>query len=304
MQNNKCRNCLQMLFISLITVFVITGCTKEDLSQCIDETDNTYRLFVKAYDADEREVPAEKVQDVALYVFDQDNNFLGVHPDSKLGEMVVLDYPNNLILKVVAWGNGAQGHQTMPTLTVGDKMEGAFVSLLNTTKAEIAIVQSPDDLFHGFVTLKQENSGVEHTLPMYRKTSGVTITANKLRRYANASDEDFTYVLRKTGSRIDFEGKETGEHSYYTPEASFTGNKDEFVAPLFNILTTDSNIEVDIFHGTTLVAVVANTTDGKPLKVEAGRVLNILVDFKSEITVKVEVTPWGVEYIWKEFPSF
>lgn len=306
MQNNKFRNYLQMLFISLVTAFVTTGCTKEDTSQCFEIKNYTHRLLVKAYDADGKELTAEKVKDVVLYVFDQNNSFLGLHTNAKLAHSVVLNYPNNDILKVVAWGNGSQGNQTMPTLIVGDKMETAFVSLLNTN-TEKATIQSPDDLLHGAITLKPENYEVENTLPIYRKTSGVTITANKLKRYTDASDENFTYVLRKTGSKLNFAGKEMGEPSSYLPEASFTENKDEFVAPLFNILTTTSEIEVDIFHGSTLIYTIVSTTDGEPLKVEAGRVLNILIDFKvstsPEIIVKIEITSWGVEHIWKEFPN-
>lgn len=306
MQNNKFRNYLQMLSVSLVAAFVITGCTKEDLSQCIEKPDNTYKLLVKAYDADGVELTTENVKDVALYIFDRDNKFIAIRSEAKLGQSIVLDYPNNDILKVVAWGNGSQGHQAMPTLSVGDKMETAFVSLLNT-KATMATIQSPDDLFHGSITLKPENREMKNTLPIYRKTSGVTITANKLKQHVNASDDDFTYVLRSTGNKINFEGKEAGELSNYIPKASFTENKDEFIAPLFNILTTASNIEVDIFYGTTKVATVVSAANGEPLRVEAGKVLNILIEFtgdtSADITVKVEVTPWGVEYIWKEFPN-
>lgn len=297
MQNNKYRSCLQMLFISLVAAFVTMGCTEEDISQCAPDT---YRLTVKAFDADGKELTAETVKEVSLYVFDQNKQFLGVHTQTTLGQSVELNYPAHEQLTVVAWGNGQQGHQTMPTLTVGDKMETAFVSLIQT-KAAMATVQSPDDLFHGYIALSKENLKVENQLPTYRKTSGVAITARKLRQFANANDNNFTYVLRQTGNKINFEGKEAGDCSNYIPAASFTENKDEFIAPIFNILATASDIEVDIFHGEIHVATITKAPDGTPLKVEAGKVLNILIDFTGDITVSVTVTPWGVQHVWKEF---
>lgn len=297
MQNNKSRSCLQMLFISLVTAFVITGCTKEDLSMCAP---GSYKLIVNAFDADGGELTIETVKEVSLYVFDQNKQFLGVHTDAKPGQFVELNYPDHELLTVVAWGNGMQGHQAMPTLTVGDKMEKAFVSLLQSRAAQ-ATIQSPDDLFYGSVTLTKENLTMENQLPIHRKTSGVAITARKLRQYANAADDNFTYVLRQTGDKLNFEGKEAGEFSCYNPKASFTENKDEFVAPIFNILTTTSDIEVDIFHGDIRVATILKSPDGKPLRVEAGRVLNILIDLSGDISVSVSITPWGVQQIWKEF---
>lgn len=296
MQNNKYRSCLQMLFISLVTAFVIMGCTKEDLSQC---TPDTYRLIVKAYDAQGAELTAEIVKEVTLYVFDKDKQFLGVHTDAKLNESIELNYPNHELLTVVAWGNGMQGHQTMPSLAIGDKMEMAFVSLLQT-KATMATMQSPDDLFHGAINLTKENIKTENNIPIYRKTSGISITARKLKQYANANDENFTYVLRQTANKINFEGKEAGEFSAYTPEASFD-NKQEFVAPIFNILTTSSDIEVDIFHGDIRVATILKDPSGETLNVEAGKTLNILIDFTGDISVSVSVTDWGVQQVWKEF---
>lgn len=297
MYNNKSRNCLQVLFILLVMAFVTIGCTKEDISEC---TPDTFRLTVKAYDAQGKELTVETVKEVTLYVFDQNKQFRGVHTDTKLGQSIVLDYPNHESLIVVAWGNGMQGHQTMPTLTVGDKMETAFVSL-SQTKAAMATIQSPDDLFHGVVTLTKESKKVENNIPIYRKTSSIAITARRLRQYANAGDDNFTYVLRQTGNKLSFEGNEAGELSCYKPQASFIENKDEFTAPIFNILTTDSNIEVDIFHGEIRVVTILKTPDGKPLRAEAGKVLNILIDFTGDISVSVSVTPWGVQQIWKEF---
>lgn len=255
--------------------------------------------MVKAYSAENEELDSETIKDITLYVFDRDGQFIRAHTEHVVNHSVEFNYPDHDRLTVVAWGNGAQGSQSLPTLNVGDKIEEAFVTL-SRTRASMATIQSPDDLTHGLIELTKENQNVEAVLSMSRKTSGVSLTARELKQYANASDDNFSYVLRQTGHQLDFFGNESGELSAYTPQASFDGNGD-FAAPIFNILTTSSDIEVDILHGDILVATILKTPDGKPLRVEPGKTLNIMVDFTGDISVSVSLTPWGEGQIWKDF---
>ncbi|EEC55245.1 hypothetical protein BACEGG_00538 [Bacteroides eggerthii DSM 20697] len=46
---------------------------------------------------------------------------------------------------------------------------------------------------------------------------------------------------------------------------------------------------------------VISDSNGKPLRVSEGRLLNVLVDFDGAISVEVKVTDWGKQEIWKEF---
>lgn len=297
MQNHKCRRCLQMLFISLVAVFVSTGCTKEDLSSCAPKS---YTLTVSATDGQGNELTAETVKEVMLYVFDENNQYLGVHTGTQVGQMVMLPYHTKEKITVVAWGNGAQGHQSMPTLTVGDKMETAFVSLLSQIRSTMDIAQSPDDLFYGSITLSKEHLTVDNKISISRKTSSVIITARKLKQYAGAADDDFSYVLRKSTNKLDFYGKSNGTDVGYRPEAAFD-NTGQFVSPIFNILSTTSNIEIDIYHSGVLMATVVGDSTGKPFQAVEGKLLNVLIDFSADVTVTVSVTKWGHQEIWKEF---
>jgi molybdopterin-binding protein len=296
MQNKKFRNYLQMLFISLLTAFVLLSCTQEDLTLC---KPTSYKLIVKAVNAEDEALGTETVKDLSLYVFDNKKRFLALHPDYMVGQSILLDYPDHDSLMVVAWGNGFQGGQTMPVLNIGDMMDDASISLIQKTR-ENSGIQSPDDLLHGSITLNNESHVVEKQMLIHRKTSGLVITSRTLKLYSNTTEENFSYVVRQTGSKLNFEGVELGEYSSYYPQASFN-NKDEFVAPIFNILTTTSNIEVDIFHGNILKATIIKNSTGDPLRVEAGKTLNVLVDFEGIISVDISVTPWGVTELWKDF---
>ncbi|MEG2856492.1 FimB/Mfa2 family fimbrial subunit [Bacteroides sp.] len=296
MQSHKYRRCLQMLYISLVTVFVMSGCTKEDLSSCASES---YTLAISAVDIEGGELTAETVKEVMLYVFDENNQYLGVHTGAQIGKKVALSYPKHEKLTIVAWGNGATGHQTMPTLTVGDNIETAFVSLIQT-RAALPIAQSPDDLFYGSIILNKENLQVGNTIPIRRKTASVIITARKLKQYVSATDDDFSYVLRKSTNKLDFYGKPNGTDVSYRPEAVFDNTR-QFVSPIFNIFSTTTNIEIDIYHGSVLIATVVGDSDGKPFKAVEGKLLNVLIDFSSDVSVSVSVTGWGKQQIWKEF---
>ena len=296
MQHNKYCSSLGLLLTVLVTVFVATGCTKEDLSGCnIPE----YSLQVKGYDADNKEVGAETIKDITLYVFDKDKAFLGTR-EVALTESVILDYPGHEALTVVAWGNGKQGHQTMPTLKKGDPLESAFVSLIQTKKASlIPEAGSPDDLFYGTINI-QANASSETSLPVRRKTSSVVITTRYLREYVGDTEGEYCYSLRKSSDKLDFYGKPNGMDISYCPDAVFDSAGD-FVSSIFNILSTDSDIKIDIFHRDVLQTTIVSDNHGNPLRAVEGRLLNVLIDFRGSVSIKVEITPWGEKAVWKEF---
>lgn len=296
MQNNKHRNCLQVLFLLIFTAFVTAGCTKEDISQC----NTSHKFTLKASDADNGDITnPDVVKEIKLYVFDDAKNYLETH-NTTIGEVVELNYPHLDKLHIVAWGNLDGGKQKVPTINIGDNLETAFISL-HTTKASLPIAQSPDDLFHQDIEVTKEERKVDNVLTMRRATSSVAITTRKLKEYASVDDDDFSYTLRETTDKLDFYGKPSGtEVVHYRPDAAFD-NTGQFVSPIFNILPTTTDIEIDIYHGSDLVASIKDDGKGNPLKAVEGKLLNVLIDFSLSITVKVEVTQWGEQKVWKNF---
>lgn len=228
---------------------------------------------------------------------------------TSLSELVTLDYPGHDVLKLVAWGNGRQGSQTLPALRQGDHLETAFVSLIHQPQTRITypVAGSPDDLFYGTIDIQTSADALSATgtlsareLPLRRKVSGVAVTARHLKEYVGSSDGDFHYILRKTGNMLDFYGLPNGTDVSYRPEASFN-DRGDFVSSVFNILPTEEELRIDIYHRGVLQTTVISDSNGKPLRVSEGRLLNVLVDFDGAISVEVKVTDWGKQEIWKEF---
>ena len=187
-------------------------------------------------------------------------------------------------------------------------METAFVSLIQPqTRITYPVAGSPDDLFYGTIDIQTSADGLSATdalsareLPLRRKVSGVAVTARHLKEYVGSSDGDFHYILRKTGNLLDFYGLPNGTDVSYRPEASFN-DRGDFVSSTFNILPTDEELRIDIYHRGVLRTTIISDSNGKPLRVTEGRLLNVLVDFDGAISVEVKVTDWGKEEIWKEF---
>lgn len=281
MQKNKFRNCLQILPVLFLMAFVSASCIKDDLSGCPSPHVSGLTLQVKAFDADGGTLGSETIKDITLYVFDKDKNLLDTLHTS-LSELVTLDYPGHDVLKLVAWGNGRQGSQTLPALRQGDHLETAFVSLIHQSQTRITypVAGSPDDLFYG--------------------TIDIQTSADALSATGTLSDGDFHYILRKTGNMLDFYGLPNGTDVSYRPEASFN-DRGDFVSSVFNILPTEEELRIDIYHRGVLQTTVISDSNGKPLRVSEGRLLNVLVDFDGAISVEVKVTDWGKQEIWKEF---
>lgn len=298
MQYSKFRNSLGVLVTVLVTAFVAAGCIKEDLTGCYEPK---FTLQVRAFDADGKEVGSETVKDVTLYIFDENKKFI----DSRqvtLWESVILDYPDHDTLTLVAWGNCKQGHQTMPALQKGDYLETAFVSLIQTQARKISLIPeagSPDDLFHGIVNITTDDASGKQ-LDIRRKTSGVVITTRYLKEYVGTTEGEFSYSLRKSSDKLDFYGKPNGMDISYCPDASFNGT-DDFVSSIFNILPTDADIKIDIFHQDVLQTTIVSDNQGRPIRAVEGRLLNVFINFKGNISVSVSVTRWGEKEIWKEF---
>ena len=113
MQNNKFHYCLHILPILFFMAFVSASCIKDDLSDCPAPRTSGFSLQVKAFDADGGSLGSETIKDITLYIFDADKALLDTR-NILLSEIVFLDYPGHDNLKLVAWGNGKQGAQSMP----------------------------------------------------------------------------------------------------------------------------------------------------------------------------------------------
>lgn len=278
--------------------FSMTGCLKEDLSDCFD----SYTFKVKAYNNEGAELSRDDVSDVILYVFDSDMRFME-RINTHVGESVTIKSSDNGSIHVVGWGNLGGDRQSHTTPAVGDHKDDLMVELLSDTRLRsTSFLLSPDDLFHGEITVSREKQSGEKILPIYRKAGSMTITVRNLKNFTGYDDDDFSIVVRETYSQIDFYGNLTGEKAAYRPDGSFVtnGNREEYYVPPFNMMPS-AEIFIDIYHGSELIISVSSDSQGNAITVEEGLLTNVLIDLKALLNVSLTLTDWGNEQYWKEF---
>lgn len=293
----KIRQYLRWMLL-LAIVGLHTSCTKEDTSEC----NVALLLNVKAY-VNSVEIGGENIKDITLYVFDQNSLFLE-QINTNVNELVSLDYRDASHFNIVAVGNGKQGGQAMPTLSVGDHISTGLISI-KQTRVVYPVYTTPDDLFMGMVesvvNVRRNNSEVI-IVPIQRVMASVNITVKGLKEYYGAGDDNYHIVIRKTYSTFDFYGRGSGTEISHQPTGSFNA-QERYVVPDFNILPLANNgaMVLDIYYGNVLITTVVNDSSGNKLVPKAGQLLNILVDFTAYVSVSIVTTPWGQAYLWKEW---
>lgn len=298
------------LLMGMCCAVLLCGCTKQNLSECPEEV----AIYIQPVDVEGGEITEDGVlQSLSLFVFDKDKLFLQ-RLDAHVGEPLRIYFPDQDQLHVVSWGNLSEKRMEIPPMTKGTPMHESFIRLLENVQPQGGKVQvkspttrsialTPDDLFYSYdeISLK---TGVQtsYKLKINRSVSAMAITMRNLQGYANRYDENYSLVVRDTYNAIDFYGRLTGSKVGYIPTAAFNDKK-ELMAPLFNLLPSHAEgvIEIDIYHGDELITTVKNDSQGQPLKAEVGKTLNVLVDFRLQVTVEVSTTPWGITHIWKEY---
>lgn len=285
---------------------LLTGCTKQSLSECPEKVEADVRVL----NAEGEDITEEgAIWDLSLYVFDKDRLFLE-RLGAQIGISIPLYFPDQETLHVISWGNLTGEGALLPELAKGTPMHEAVIRLLDNPVAERSsqrvtrsIARCPDDLFYSSEEIAVKTGSPTHyIIRMKPSVSSMAVTMRNLQSYSNRYDENFSLMVRETYNAIDFNARLTGKKVGYVPLSSFNDKK-ELTTPLFNLLPSQSEgmIEIDIYHENELITTVKRDSEGKPLKTQTGRVLNVLVDFQVNTEVEVSVTPWKQTHIWKDF---
>ena len=275
------------------------GCVKEDMDDC----DIPYSLTVRAYErGTNNELSTGDVSDLTLFVFDKELRF--THKiETALGQRVDLSAKRREDLHIVAWGNLTQGRQSYTDPQVGDHLDDCFVELDARTRA-VSYVHSPGDLFRGDLTIAASDLEGDKTLPIHREVGSMEIILRDLKGFSGFNDEDFHVEVRETFSAIDFRGQYTGDAVAYLPGGVFrtnAGGRQEYYVEAFNLLSNETGVYIDIYHGSDLIATASMDGQSNPLVVEKDKLTHVLIDLKAGISVSVALTDWEGDYIWKEF---
>ena len=286
-----------LLLAALLITGLLGSCLKEDFSDC----PRPFRMTVKVLDADRNDITeSEAVQQVILFVFDENQQVIDVFEltadqvKSRKPIEIKPDYPGHKSYTFVAWGNLDEKVDFSQINTV-KQMRDLYVKLKNQN----GTAQSPGDLFYGSLNVPAEFGGTEYGTPQVveitRKTASVIITARNLPPGEDASD--YSFVLRESPDTYNHNGELGGSMVNYRPAIS-QNHLGHLMTPIFNVFTPAGGkpFILDVYKNGTLLHSFTKGSDGKEFIPELGRLLNIIIDFRVDISIKVVITPWGEVY--------
>ena len=276
---------------------LLGGCLKEDFEDC----PRPFQVTVKALDADLKDITENgDVKQVILFVFNEQGQVVDTFEltadqiKNRKPVDIKMDFPGHKNLTFVAWGNLDEKVDFSQINTV-KQMQDLYVKLKNQN----GTAQSPGDLFHGSLNVPVEYGGTEYGTPQVveitRKTASVIITARNLPPGEEASA--YSFVLRESPDTYDHNGELGGGTVNYKPTAVKDG-AGQLVTPIFNVFPTAGGkpFILDVYKNGEPLYSFTKGSDGKEFIPEVGRLLNIIIDFRVDISVKVVITPWGVVY--------
>jgi hypothetical protein len=292
-------NAKKKSFLLAATLLLLTGllssCLKEDFSDC----PRPFRLFIKAVDADEKDITdSGDVQQVILFVFNENGEIVdavlldAAAVKSRKPVDIKLDYPGHQSLTFVAWGN--TGGVDFPDKASVKQLSDLYAKL----KAQSGAVQSASDLFYGNLSVPVEYGSIEpagdQTVTIRRKTAQVFISAIHLKQWYGNKEGNYSFRLKESLNTYDQNGNLTGTAVNYIPVTQLQDGT--LTAPVFNTYPTGSgqSYTLEILFNGEVIYTANKGSDGKAFVPEVGRLLNIIIDFRGGVSVMVVITPWDV----------
>ncbi len=279
---------LSRAFFVLALAAATTGCRIWDDAALAD---TLLALTVQAYDADNNGANS-KVDDVTLYVFDDDLRLIR-QIETTVDETITISVPAGSGVHIVGWGNMKTGSQACPALAAGDHKDAGYVRLAPDTRAA-SPHYSPGDLFHGELTLTSADMQGHKEIPIKRKVGSMNVTVKGLKAYAGFNDADYRIMVRETCNTIDFYGACCGDKAFYYPAGAFrtVNSKEIYKVDAFNMVPEPTGVNVDIYHGSTLVYTATASNTGTPIAVQAGRLTEVEINFEGTVSVTVSLIQW------------
>lgn len=280
------------LFTALYVCLALlhASCVREDTSACMQ-----YEVNVRIVDAEGNDLTESNVLEKSeVYLFGA-NGFVRMLPAGVSSDYLFGHYKDDR-LTLVAWGNIKEDTLITAEIKSGTSIEEARLKLRQHAEGSHLPVT---DLFY---CRKELNNTATRsireetiTLVMERMAAGLSIRTHYLAERYPYNGENYTFIIKGTGSEMSFMGKVTGEDSGYKPP-TVTDEQGDVYAPPFRIFPTEEGecIEVEIYRGQEKLCTVAQDEKQHPLCAIAGKQTDIEIDFRyTEISAFVKVLPWG-----------
>ena len=309
MMNNTNKQSFLLVAAMLLTV-LLTGCLKDDLSGC----PRPFQVTIKALDADRRDITElGDVQQVLLFVFDENDKIFDtfILSEQEVKQRKLIDiqlrFPATKSFKFIAWANLDDKVDYSEISTV-QELSHLYVKLKKQSGRSINnnIAHSPGDLFYGNLQVPtpigDAQAGQVHTIEIERMTVGVTISAISLKQWNGGKEGTYSYLVRESYDRCDCHGDIMGEKVNYAPLCSL--NEDgNLLAPIFYAFPPEKGegFVVDILYNGEVIYTVDSDSKGAMFSIEKGRTLNIIIDFRANLQIISEITPWNVVFQYVDF---
>lgn len=236
-----------------------------------------YKLTVKAVDSDQ-----EAIKDnVSLYVFDKDSKLTNVSKCNLDVESAIKLDPSQQY-SIIAIGHSPE--TPMPVIPLGTTIDNMGIILSTDDFVGHKVAGSPGDIFHGRIELKGDWDDDRGTIIwIRRKVAALTIITRNLQEEFNTTDEDFSYVVRKTYGTLGFDGNLKGDKVAYHPTSSINPTNHHLVAPMFYTYPSqsDDGFAIDIYKGTNLLNTYDTDSDEQQMLLKEGKHTVVVIDFNN-----------------------
>lgn len=291
---------------SLVLLFpvLLAGCIKEDATDC-------YVLpsikVVATTPEGTTPVKPTDIQNLTLYVFDQNGKFITTMP-ATLGETMELDFPNDKTLQIVGLANGDTKNEIITDFIVGNMISNGSISLKKLQDyLTMAVYTSPSDLFWGQVDIVNDRqSGKTTILEIKRIVSSITVKIRGLKEFLQIADDNFKIVIETEYNKVGFNGVPSGTGTNYLPQGGrfiLVNNISQYEIPSFNALSSEqgTNIKVKIYRNDILIDTISTDHLGNPLTAYNGIQCEIRINYSGSVIVEIINAEWGEVLIWKDF---
>lgn len=281
---------LRWCILYALPALAYVSCVREDTDACMQ-----YELNVRAVDTEGNDLTDSGVlQKADIYLFNQ-NGFVRMVPEGTSSDFL-FGHDRSEKITLVAWGNVKTDTLIVTPLILGTSIEDARLQLRKQAEGgDLPIT----DIFYcrtelnntATRSMREENV----TLVMERMAACLSIRTRYLAERYPYEGEDYTFIVRGTGTEVDFTGKITGETAGYKPASVTDGKGDVYAAPFCIFPTGPSQkIEIDIYRGQERICTIAEDNNFLPLYAPAGKQTNIDIDFRyAEVRAFITIVPWG-----------
>lgn len=282
------RYVLVVLYASIVLLHV--ACVREDTKDCVQ-----YELNVRAVDTEGNDLTESGVLEKSeVYLFGG-KGFIRMVPAGVSSDYLFGDSKEER-LTLVAWGNIKEDTLITAQISPGTSIGDARLKLKQYAEGNHLPIT---DIFYCRKELNNaETRSVQEesiTLVMERMAAGLSIRTLHLAERYPYDGKSYTFIVKGTGTEVDFTGKVVGENAGYMPPA-ITDEQGDAYAPPFRIFPTEEGecIEIEIYREQKKICTVTEDSELKPLCAIAGKQTNIEIDFRqTQIRTFVKVLPWG-----------